>query len=110
MMLIFETRVIGNKLLAIRKKRGMTQAEVAEAAGLSDRAYAEIERGAVNMRVDTVLRICGALDVTPDDILTDESNSLTALQEELFDRLSACSVKDRKAALSILSIFLKVIE
>ena len=110
MMLIFETRVIGNKLLAIRKKRGMTQAEVAEAAGLSDRAYAEIERGTVNMRVDTILRICGALDVTPDDILTDESNSLTALQEELFDRLSGCSVKDRKAALSILSIFLKVIE
>ena len=109
-MLIFETRVIGNKLLAIRKKRGMTQAEVAEAAGLSDRAYAEIERGTVNMRVDTILRICGALDVTPDDILTDESNSLTALQEELFDRLSGCSVKDRKAALSILSIFLKVIE
>ena len=81
MMLIFETRVIGNKLLAIRKKRSMSQAEVAEAAGLSDRACAEIERGTVNMRVDTILRICGALDVTPDDILTDESNSLTALQK-----------------------------
>ena len=109
-MLIYKARIIEIKPLAIRKKRGMTQAEVAEAAGLSDRAYAEIERGTVNMRVDTILRICGALDVTPDDILTDESNSLTALQEELFDRLSICSVKDRKAALSILSIFLKVIE
>lgn len=86
------------------------QTETAQAAGLSDRAYAEIERGTVNMRVDTILRICGALDVTPDDILTDESNSLTALQKELFDRLNACSVKGRKAALSILSIFLKVIE
>ena len=109
-MLIYETSAIGNKLLAIRKKRGMTQAEVAEAARLSDRAYAEIERGTVNMRVDTILRICGALSVTPDDILTDESSSLTALQEELFDQLSTCPVKTRKAALSMLSIFLKASE
>lgn len=109
-MLIFEMHSVGNILLAIRKKRGLTQAETAEIAGLSDRTYAEIERGTVNMRVDTMLRICSALGITPDDILTDESHSLNALQEELFDRLSACCVKDRKAALSILSVFLKAIE
>lgn len=109
-MLIFEKHSVGNKLLALRKKRGMTQAETAEAAGLSDRTYAEIERGCVNMRVDTLLRICDALSVTPDDILTDESSTLTALQDELFRRLSTCCVKDRQAALSILSIFLKAIE
>ena len=39
-MLIFDKIAIGNKLLAIRKRTGMTQAEVAEAAGLSDRTYA----------------------------------------------------------------------
>lgn len=109
-MLILEKQVIGNKLLALRKKKGMTQAETAEAAGLSDRTYAEIERGSVNMRVDTMLHICSALGITPDDILTDESSCLNTLQEELFDKLSACRVKDRKAALSILSIFLKTIE
>ena len=38
-MLIFDLRTIGNKLLTIRKRMGMTQAEVAEAAGLSDRTY-----------------------------------------------------------------------
>ena len=40
---------------------GLTQMEVAEAAGLSDRTYADIERGTVNMQVETVLRICKAL-------------------------------------------------
>ena len=39
-MLIFDLHTIGNKLLTIRKRMGMTQAEVAEAADLSDRAYA----------------------------------------------------------------------
>ena len=53
-MLIFDTRKIGNNLLNVRKKAGLTQAEVAEAAGLSDRTYADIERGGVNMKIETV--------------------------------------------------------
>ena len=56
-MLIFDRRTIGNRLLAMRKKRGLTQAEVAELAGLSDRTYADIERGTVNMRLETLLHI-----------------------------------------------------
>ena len=69
-MLLLDTREIGNKLLAIRKLTGMTQFEVAEAAGLSGRTYADIERGSVNMRVETILRICQALHITPDEILS----------------------------------------
>ena len=41
-MLLFDLRRIGNQLLAIRKRSGLTQADVAEAAGLSDRTYADI--------------------------------------------------------------------
>ena len=36
-MLIYDFRAIGNRLLAIRRRQGLTQAEVAEAAGLADR-------------------------------------------------------------------------
>ena len=68
-MLNFDFHEIGNKLFTIRKRAGMTQAEVAEAAGLSDRTYADIERGTVNMRIETVLRICTVLHITPDEIL-----------------------------------------
>lgn len=109
-MLILDLQAIGNKLLAIRKKKGLTQAETAEAAGLSDRTYADIERGTVNMRVETMLRICSALSITPDDILTDESSSLAARQEELWEQLSACSLKDRETALAILAIFLRSVK
>ena len=42
-MLVLDIREIGNKLLAIRKRMGMTQVEVAEAAGLSSRTYADID-------------------------------------------------------------------
>ena len=74
-MLLFDLCAIGNKLLSFRKKRGMTQAEVAEAAGLSDRTYADIERGTVNMRIETLLHICAALYITPNDVLTENRPS-----------------------------------
>lgn len=106
-MLVFDFRKIGNKLLAIRKKAGKTQSEVAEAANLSDRTYADIERGTVNMRIETILKICEALQITPDEILTEENPSLSAKQEELFKRLNECPSKQRETALKILSLYLE---
>jgi len=106
-MLVFDLHAIGNKLLTIRKRMGMTQAEVAEAADLSDRAYADIERGSVNMRIETILRICNVLHITPDEVLTEETASLAYQQEELWNRLSACNPKDRETALQLLSVFLQ---
>ena len=70
-MLVYDFSDIGNKLLAIRKRAGLTQVEVAEAAGLSNRTYADIERGTVNMRSETLLKICNTLHITPNDIFTE---------------------------------------
>jgi len=109
-MLIHDRHIIGNRLHFLRKRRGLTQAEVAEAAGLSDRAYADIERGTVNMRVETLLKICAVLRITPDEVLTNDTDSLAARQEELWDRMNTCSLKDRETALAILAIFLRSLD
>ncbi len=109
-MLISDLVAIGNKLLAIRKRMGLTQAEVAEIAGLSDRTYADIERGSTNMRVETVLRICEALHITPDEILTEDNASATQRQIALFERLDACNPKDRETALQLLSVYLQSLD
>ena len=71
-MLITDPRAIGDKLLAARKRRGLTQAELAEKAGLADRTYADIERGESMMRVNTLMSICQVLRITPNDILTED--------------------------------------
>ena len=109
-MLVFDFLTIGNKLFSFRNRMGMTQAEVAEAAGLSDRTYADIERGTVNMRIETILRICNVLHITPDEILTEYSPSLSMQQEELLRRLDTCSPKDKETALQILSVYLQSLE
>ncbi len=106
-MLIFEFTAIGNKLFSFRKRMGLTQAEVAEAAGLSSRTYADIERGSVNMRIETVLRICNVLHITPDEIFTTDDSSISAKQQELWERLNSCSPKDKETALKLLSVYLE---
>ena len=106
-MLLLDMHKIGNKLLAVRKKTGLTQVEVAEASGLSSRTYADIERGTVNMRVETILRICEALHITPDEILTERNTELTVQQEKILARLNACSPKDKETALRLLSVYLQ---
>ena len=106
-MLVFDLHTIGNKLLDIRKKNGLTQAEVAEKSGLSDRTYADIERGSVNMRTETILRICKALHITPDEILTEDNISISSKQEELWQQLNECSPKDRETALNLLAVYLQ---
>ena len=106
-MLFRDMCKIGNKLLSIRRQTGMSQAEVAEAAGLSSRTYADIERGKVNMRVETMIQICQALHITPDEILTQDNQEIAASQDELLQRLNACSPKNRETALRLLTVYLQ---
>ena len=92
-MLLFDTQQIGNRLLAIRKRLGLTQSEAAELCGLSGRAYADIECGEVNMRIQTVQRICRAAD-----------------QDALFARLQGCRPKEKETALALLATYLQSLE
>lgn len=105
-MLIFDLNSIGNKLLLTRKRLGYTQSEVAEKAGLSDRTYADIERGSVNMRVETVLHICSALNITLDEIFIEETNENDITTDEIVNKLNNCSKKECQTALQLLNTYL----
>lgn len=96
---------IGSRLRTLRRRAGLTQLETAQRAGLSDRAYADIERGNVNLRAETILSICAALDVTPNDFLTETSQE-PPWQRELLHRLKGCTPKERETALRLLFVYL----
>ena len=105
-MLIFDLHKIGVNLLDYRKQVGMTQAEVAEAAALSDRTYADIERGKVNMRVETLLCICHALHITPNDLLTTQLTTPIMDAHTLQERIESCSPHDQDRLLRIIDAYL----
>lgn len=105
-MLITELHTIGNNLYKVRKAKGLTQAEVAEKAELSDRTYADIERGSVAMRVDSLLKICAALHITPNDILVD--NEIAPITEQdIVNAVKDCSGAERQTALKLLAVYLE---
>lgn len=103
-VLIFDFKEIGNRLYFFRKGAGKTQSEVAELAGISDRTYADIERGTVNMRVETLQRICGVLNISPDALLTTDEEITV---EYIADKISRIAPNKRKAALEILDAYIR---
>ena len=105
-MLISDMCIIGNKLLTFRKKKGLTQAEIAELAEISDRTYADIERGTTNMRMETLVSICKALNITPNQLLFEQDNSSIIEQEKILKKLESCNSKDKETAFKILSVYL----
>jgi len=53
----------GSTLRAIRALRHVTQADLAEKAGVSQTAIAEYETGKRDLRADTIRKLCEALGV-----------------------------------------------
>lgn len=61
---------IGAAAREARTALGFTQDDAAERAGISSEFYARIERGGTMPSVPTLVRICGALGVSPDALLS----------------------------------------
>lgn len=104
-MLIFDLKHIGNNLYEIRTKKLLSRLDVAEKADLSDRTYADIERGNVNMRIETFLKICNALNITPNDILTIEQE-VDCSAEHISTSIKNCSEKEKQTALGLLNLYI----
>ncbi|MDR7193292.1 helix-turn-helix transcriptional regulator [Luteimonas terrae] len=52
---------LGSQLAALRVARNLTQAELAEQAGVSKRTVERLEAGATATQLSTFLRVCGVL-------------------------------------------------
>lgn len=57
-----------------RNELKMKQTEVAEKADISNNFYSNIERGQTKPSVDTVIKICKALNLSLDEIIFDGEN------------------------------------
>ncbi len=64
-------KLIGGRLKAIRKKRGLTQERVAELVELSPQHISGIETGGAKVSLPALVRLCNALDTTPNEVLLD---------------------------------------
>ena len=86
---------LGKRIRELRKKRGYTQAQLAERVEVSDNFIGYVERGVQAPSLDTLDRIAEALDVTVRDLfLFPEDLGRTpyvrSKKEELINKLANC--------------------
>ena len=55
--------ILGRLLRDARKAKGLSQSALAERVGLAQPKVSSVERGVLNVRVDTLLRLLAALDL-----------------------------------------------
>ncbi|MBQ7901686.1 MAG: helix-turn-helix transcriptional regulator [Clostridia bacterium] len=84
---------IGKNIKELRLNKGLTQAQLAEIANISNVHMSHIETGTVSMSLDSLLCICNGLDTTPDRILIGEyklsSQSAPNLLEQCVQELTS---------------------
>ena len=93
---------IGRRFAARRRELGLKQWQVIEAAGLSDKYLSNIERGTTVISIEVLMKLCDALEVSPDSILlgtTTSSNDTTVAINSRVDRMAS---KQQELALSML--------
>ena len=64
-------RIVGQKIRAYRKQAGLSQEKLAEKASLSYKYLGEVERGYVNVSLDSLMRLAKALKVKLRDLVDD---------------------------------------
>ncbi len=76
---------IGKRLYQRRKQVGMTQEALAEQANITAQTISTAELGKKAMRADTIIRVCEALDISPNYLLLGEvtKHDTSSLSEKI---------------------------
>lgn len=109
---------IGKRLAALRKARGVTQVELAEALGIAQANMSDYERGRLRLHGELIQQITHYLDVSADELLGTGAHNGKAgtggpqratrskrLRERL-EQIEALPKRDRDALLRTINTFL----
>lgn len=93
---------LGKRIKKQRLAQAMTQAQLAEKAGITAQYLSHIENGNQKMSIAVFSRVCDALNVSADKILYNRSpESLRQLSEDIDQLLADCTSTERYAILHL---------
>ena len=86
-----DLKSIGPRIKAARERKGITQESLAEIVNLSPMHVSVIERGVKPPKLETLIKIANALDVSADELLQDvvafSTHALSGSLSQLVDDL-----------------------
>lgn len=99
---------VGKRISLIRKNRGMTQEQLAEKAELSNIYISHIENSRSIPSLETLMKLCSALDITPDEVLLGTKQDMeNYLQSDIQKKLLLCTPKERRMVSRFVDLLLE---
>ena len=90
-------QLLGKRIAKLRRERGLTQERVAELADISNNFISHIETSRSIPSLETVLKLCDVLQVTPDALLLGTgSQSREYLTGDILRKLESCTPQERR--------------
>ena len=85
-MLQIDYAALGKRIASLRRKKGFTQEQLAH-----------IENSRSIPSLETVMKLCAALEITPNELLLGTSQNMTDyLQTEVQQKLMLCTPSERR--------------
>lgn len=99
---------MGNRMRMARKEKGYTQEKLAEIVEVTPGHIGSIERGRAKIGLETFVRICRALDVTPDQLLFDSAFlPKTVTNHEMAELLNRATPAQLKKAVKLVETMME---
>ena len=87
----------GERIRQLRVESGLTQEKLAERADVTNNFISHIETCRSIPSLETVVKLCNALDVTPDALLLGtETRSRAYLTQDILRKLEGCTPQERR--------------
>lgn len=102
----FQYSDMGNRIKTRRKELRIKQAELAEKLNISNNHMSSIENGRQKPSLDTFIRICNILNVTPDYLLLGSMHAYN-IPQDIIDKLRLCNQSDIELTRDFVEILVK---
>lgn len=86
-ILVRSSQDVGQLIAAARRRRGLSQREVAEALGVTQAWISRVERGQQKAWIGQVLRLAGFLNVRLTGSIVDTSSTSTEAEKQVYPDL-----------------------
>ena len=101
-------QVVGHRIKMARESKNLSQEDLAELVDLSPTHISVIERGVKVTRLDTVVAIANALEVSADSLLVDVvDQSVIGVTNKLYDMLSKLPKKEQERIMKAVSVLIE---
>lgn len=104
---VYDKPAVGIRIREKRVALHLTQEKVAERLNMSHRSIIEIERGAVGMSIETLMRMCEVLKASPNDLLLPSRQAADSELDWAISALTSASDHVRSCGIDILRAYLR---